>query len=48
MKCYEVLLFVEEKGFYYSYMEFAESSKHAKDKAKIKTNNKIISARVIN
>jgi len=50
MKTYNVML-CGEKGFYYSYMEFATSSKQAKEiaRGKIKNSNrpndKIISAR---
>jgi len=47
MKTYEITLFNQDKNFYYSYMEFATSSKDAKQKAKEKTNHKIISARIM-
>lgn len=47
MKWYEVQLFNQEKNFYFSYMEIANSSKEAKEKAKTKTKHKIVSARII-
>lgn len=47
MKCYEVQSFNTKTETYYSYVEFALSSKEAKEKAKLKTINKIISAREI-
>jgi len=36
-----------DKKIYIDYMEFANSSKEAKEKAKIKTKNIVISARVM-
>lgn len=47
MKCYEVQLYNPTTEKYYSYMELAHSSKEAKEKAKLKTNHKIVSAREI-
>lgn len=47
MKCYRVTLYDNKKDLTFSYMEFAQTSKQAKAKARLKTDNQVISARAM-
>jgi len=47
MKYYKVTLYSKHEDLRYSYLEIAKTSKEAKEKAKLKTNNQVISARVM-